>query len=284
MISSKEYQNRKKRNQFSIFIFILGICLVLFPIVSQISYFIISHKQINEFEKEIGKINTSEIDRRIELANAYNGAIKNDGIGISDPYTNLQQEGRTEYARMLQVHEQIGYVNIPSINTKIPIYAGSSDIVLQKGAGHLEGTSLPVGGSGTHTVITAHSGLPTAHHFTDLHKVKVGDVFFIRNIKEILAYKVNLIKVVEPTDLEEVAIEDKKDYATLLTCTPYMINSHRLLVRGERIPYMPEQEQQERGSILKSSLIQLILILLALLSFILIAVWIRKGKKCKRSV
>lgn len=139
--------------------------------------------------------------------------------------------------------------------------------MLQKGAGHLEGTSLPVGGLNTHTVITAHRGLPTANLFTDLDKVKEGDIFFIRNIKEKLAYKVKSIEIVEPTDLEKVAVREGEDYATLLTCTPYMINSHRLLVKGERI-FLEESDVQEKGNIFENSLVRLFIGTLLLLSLL----------------
>ena len=131
----------------------------------------------------------------------------------------------------------VGHIQIPKIGTDIPIRAGSSEDVLQQGAGHLEGTSLPIGGKSTHTVITAHRGLPNAKLFRNLDQLAYGDVFYISNIKETIAYKVDKIQVVEPSDFEPVLVVENKDYATLLTCTPYMINSHRLLVRGERIPY-----------------------------------------------
>lgn len=273
-------KNGKKQNIFFRIIFIIGFCLMLFPIVSQGWYFYISHQDINKFEKEASDINKDEIERRLELAQAYNSSLKKDGKSIEDPYTNIQKEGRSEYARMLKIHEQIGYVSIPSINTEVPIFAGSSEAVLQKGAGHLEGTSLPVGGSGTHTVITAHNGLPTAQLFTDLNKVKVGDIFYIKNIKETLAYRVDQIKVVEPGDLDEVSIEDNKDYATLLTCTPYMINSHRLLVRGERIAYNAETKQEIKRNIFKNSWIQLVLVVVGVTALTII-VRIYKKRKLK---
>ncbi|EGL35415.1 sortase family protein [Parvimonas sp. oral taxon 110 str. F0139] len=140
---------------------------------------------------------------------------------------------------MLQVGELIGHVEIPKIDENLPIYAGTSEDILQKGAGHLEGSSLPVGGEGTHSVITAHRGLPTAALFTKLDKLQKGDVFFIHNIQTVLAYEVDQILVVEPSDFSPILVESGKDYVTLLTCTPYMVNSHRLLVRGHRIEYTP---------------------------------------------
>lgn len=245
---SKQRNKGKQKQQhplFLVLVFLLGAGLVLFPVVSQISYYLASHEKINQFEKDVTEIDTAEIDRRMELAHAYNETVTNKNL--VDPYTKLQKEARTEYARMLKVHEQIGYVSVPRIGEKLPIYAGASETVLQKGVGHLEGTSLPVGGPSTHAVLTAHRGLPTARLFTDLDKVKKGDVFYVKNIKETLAYQVDQIRVVEPTELDAVAIVEGQDYMTLLTCTPYMVNSHRLLVRGHRIPYSEKEEKQEEA-------------------------------------
>ncbi|MGT2754733.1 class C sortase [Streptococcus ovis] len=211
---------------------------ILYPFSSQLYYQYINQQEVQEFDSQKSKLDTSAVDKRIELATAYNRTLTPAKLG--DPFTETEKEGIAEYARMLELQEQIGYVTIPSINQELPIRAGTSESVLQEGAGHLEGTSLPVGGEGTHTVITAHRGLPSSRLFTDLDKVKKGDIFYITNIKETLAYQVDQILVVEPNDFDPVLVVDGEDYATLLTCTPYMINSHRLLVRGKRIP-MPEK-------------------------------------------
>ncbi|MBS4750159.1 class C sortase [Carnobacteriaceae bacterium zg-ZUI78] len=231
----------KRRKRGLIIIFLLGLGITLFPIVSQTMYYFASRVVVTEFEKNASHISTKDVDKRIALAKAYN-ETRIQKVWIQDPFTDLQKDGIKEYARMLEINEQIGYLRIPKLLEEIPIYAGTSENVLQKGVGHLELTSLPVGGESTHTVLSAHRGLPTAKLFTDLDKMEIGDMFYIRNIKEILAYRVFQVKVVEPTDLGAIAIQTGKDCATLLTCTPYMINSHRLLVMGERVPYV-EQEQ-----------------------------------------
>ncbi|MEW4355208.1 class C sortase [Streptococcus pneumoniae] len=235
---------RKKRKTGLIVIFLIGFAIMLFPIVSQITYYYASKAVVTKFEEQVSTIDTSEIDRRMELAQAYNEThlLPN---GIEDVFTKRQKDGLKEYARMLEVNEQIGYVKIPKISQEIPIYAGTTETVLQKGVGHLEATSLPIGGVSTHSVLTAHRGLPTARLFTDLDKLKKGDVFYVRNIKETLAYRVVSIKTVAPSDLNSIAIEEGKDYVTLLTCTPYMINSHRLLVTGERTEYSEGEEKLE---------------------------------------
>lgn len=236
-------KKKKKSNLPFIFIFILGFLILLYPQVSRLYYRVQANNNIGIFDEASAHLDEEEVNRRMELARAYNASLVND---ISeDPYSeDKKEEGKKEYARMLEVHEQIGHINIPRINTDIPVYAGTSEEVLQKGAGHLEGTSLPIGGNNSHTVITAHSGLPTAKLFTDLSKVKMGDKFYFHNLKEVLAYQVDQIKIVEPSNFEDLLIVPGHDYATLLTCTPIMLNSHRLLVRGHRVPYEPLEEQK----------------------------------------
>ncbi|KAF1154965.1 class C sortase [Streptococcus agalactiae] len=254
----------------------MGSLILLFPIVSQVSYYLASHQNINQFKREVAKIDTNTVERRIALANAYNETLSRNPLLI-DPFTSKQKEGLREYARMLEVHEQIGHVAIPSIGADIPIYAGTSETVLQKGSGHLEGTSLPVGGLSTHSVLTAHRGLPTARLFTDLNKVKKGQIFYVTNIKETLAYKVVSIKVVDPTALSEVKIVNGKDYITLLTCTPYMINSHRLLVKGERIPYDSTEAEKHKEQTVQDYRLSLVLkILLVLLIGLFIVIMMRR--------
>lgn len=232
----KKLRSKLKRNGLFIFIFIIGLAVAVYPLISQWYYRIESSEEIIEFTKKVKELDSEEINRRMELARAYNSTL--DVSKLTDPYSDDQKKaGVAEYARMLQVGEMIGHVEIPKINENLPIYAGTSDSILEKGSGHLEGTSLPVGGIGTHTVLTAHRGLPTAKLFRNLDKLKEGDIFLIHNLETTLAYKVDQIMVVEPTNFEPVLVIEGGDYATLLTCTPYMINSHRLLVRGYRIDY-----------------------------------------------
>lgn len=231
---------RKKKKRASTFllvaIFLMGLLVLMYPIISRLYYNVESSYEIDDFDKEAAKLDDAEVKRRIELAHAFNDSLVNHID--KDPYTDEQKAaGRKEYARMLELNERMGHVEIPKINVDIPMYAGTDEDVLQKGVGHLEGTSLPVGGIDTHTVLTAHCGLPTAKLFTDLEKLKEGDVFYVHNLAETLAYKVVQIKVVNPDQFDDLLVVKGHDYATLLTCTPYMINTHRLLVRGERIPY-----------------------------------------------
>lgn len=234
--SEKLRSRKKKRHKNSILficIFILGLLIMLYPMISQQYYRVVASQEIDIFSVEAAKLEDAEVLRRMDLARAYNRTL--DPSKLFDPYTKEEEEGVAEYARMLEVEEKIGYVDIPKIDEKIPIYAGTSESILQRGAGHLEGTSLPVGGASTHTVITAHRGLATAKMFRNLDKLEIGDIFYVHNIKERLAYQVDQIIEVEPYDFSPVLVTENKDYATLLTCTPYMINTHRLLVRGHRV-------------------------------------------------
>ena len=249
-----EIVEKIKKNWKIILIFILGLLIATYPIISNYYYTIDNNNQISEFNEAVAEMPDKEVLERIELAKAYNDTL--DPSRLADPYTEREKKGVENYARMLEVREKIGYVDIPKIGQQIPVYAGTSEDILQHACGHLEGTSLPIGGKDTHAVITAHRGLPQVKLFRDLDKMEVGDLFFFTNVKETLAYKVDQILVVEPWDFEPVLVVEGKDLMTLLTCTPYMINSHRLLVRGHRVPYVPEvKEEIERAKFNYKSLI-----------------------------
>ena len=249
-----EIVEKIKKNWKIILIFILGLLIATYPIISNYYYTIDNNNQIAEFNEAVAEMPSKEVLERIELAKAYNDTL--DPSRLADPYTEREKKGVENYARMLEVREKIGYIDVPKIGQQIPVYAGTSEDVLQHACGHLEGTSLPIGGKDTHAVITAHRGLPQVKLFRDLDKMEVGDLFFFTNVKETLAYKVDQILVVEPWNFEPVLVVEGKDLMTLLTCTPYMINSHRLLVRGHRVPYVPEvKEEIERAKFNYKSLI-----------------------------
>lgn len=231
-----------KRNWKIILLFITGFLIASYPIISNWYYTVENNNQIVDFKEAVDEMSQAEIDERIDLARAYNETL--DPSKLADPYTDREKKGVENYARMLEAREKIGYLDVPKINQQIPVYAGTSEDVLQKACGHLEGTSLPIGGMSTHSVITAHRGLPQVKLFRDLDKMQVGDVFYYTNVKETLAYQVDQILVIEPWNFDPVLVVEGKDYMTLLTCTPYMINSHRLLVRGHRIPYVPEEKEE----------------------------------------
>lgn len=238
--NKNENINRHKKKSWRkillLLVFLLGALIFFYPFISQKYYEIKANNVITNYQKEVAKLDDAEMSEKLRLSEAYNSLLQ--PSYLSDPFSEKEiDQGVKNYAQMLTINEQIGYIEIPKINQKLPLYIGTSDRVLQKGVGHLEGTSLPVGGNNTHTVLTAHSGLPEAVLFTALDKMEIGDEFYIHVLNRTIAYKTDQIITVEPSDFTPVSVVPDKDYATLLTCTPYMINSHRLLVRGERIPY-----------------------------------------------
>ena len=246
--------------------------------ISQKYYEIESTNEVVEFKKKTDEIDKDDIKRRIELAKAYNSTL--DPSRLSDPFTKKEREGQAEYARMLEVNEMLGHVEIPKISQDLPVYAGTSDEVLEKGCGHLEGTSLPIGGKSTHTVITGHRGLPNAKLFRNLDQLVEGDIFYIHNIETTLAYKIDHIEVVEPSNFEPVMVKEGKDLATLLTCTPYMINSHRLLVRGHRIAYQAAIDDGVANTPrFKPDFFQLFLVMLPIIVFLIIILIREAGKR-----
>lgn len=229
-------------------LFLLGLLIFAYPVISNYVYQRTADTVNNDFDEAVAQIDDTKIQENLTLAYAYNVFLSETtgNIRLEDPYTQEEKEaGLAEYARMLEVNEQMGHVQIPKIGLDAPIYAGTSETVLQKGIGHMEGTSLPVGGESTHSVITGHRGLPSAELFTELDELEIGDKFYIKYIGGTLAYEVDQIKVVEPTDFSQITIEEGQDYLTLLTCTPYMVNSHRLLVRGHRTEYVEAIQEKE---------------------------------------
>lgn len=162
----------------------------------------------------------------------------------------FDEEDQHEYEQLLNVAGDgiLGHISIPKIEVSLPIYHGTDESVLQKGAGHLAGSSLPVGGAGTHCVLSAHRGLPSSKLFTDLDQMEVRDIFILQVLDETLIYEVDQIKVVKPEEMEYLAINEEKDYCTLLTCTPYGINTHRLLVRGHRVKNVTHLSEEEIAS------------------------------------
>lgn len=222
---------------------LLGLTFILYPFFSQIFYDQDASSEVTDFQKAVEAIDPPELKKEnVKRAEAYNEALE-PNLRWIDPYSEEErEEGVAIYSEMLKVKEKIGVVHIPKIKISLPLYAGTAESILQKGVGHLEGTSLPVGGENTHSVVTAHRGLPEARLFTDLDKMELGDVFSVETMAGELFYEVDNIIVVEPHETDTVKIIEGEDYLTLLTCTPYMINSHRLLVRGTRTDAPPPEE------------------------------------------
>ena len=224
--------------------FLLALGMTLYPIISTI-YNEKHQSQIHtQYQEQVKQVDNSAIIKAKELAIAYNEAIQ-PGAQLSDAFSNEALLWASEdYKNQLNVTGNgiMGYVNIPSLNIHLPIYHGTDSKTLEKGVGHLLGSSLPVGGDTTHSILTAHSGMANKKMFSDLPQLKIGDVFYLEVLGETLAYQVDQIKTVMPYDVTYLGIEEERDLCTLVTCTPFGVNTHRLLVRGTRIPYEVAEE------------------------------------------
>ncbi|HAT4252537.1 TPA: class C sortase [Clostridium perfringens] len=234
---------------YIVLIFILGLSIAFYPLISDQWNKYRANKLIANYDNVVKEIKPDEIKKKIDDARKYNKTLI--GGVVPDAFSVRNGVKDKEYESLLNINNDgiIGSVEIPSIDVNIPIYHYTTDEVLAKGAGHLLGSSLPVGGENSHTVISAHRGLPSAKLFTDLDQLKDGDLFYFHVCGEIFAYKVDQILVVEPEQTSELAIKEGEDLATLFTCTPYSINSHRLLVRGHRVPYDKKEEIQEKEKV-----------------------------------
>lgn len=234
---------------YIVLIFILGLSIAFYPLISDQWNKYRANKLIANYDNVVKEIKPDEIKKKIDDARKYNETLI--GGVVPDAFSVRNGIKDKEYESLLNINNDgiIGSVEIPSIDVNIPIYHYTTDEVLAKGAGHLFGSSLPVGGESSHTVISAHRGLPSAKLFTDLDQLKDGDLFYFNVCGETFAYKVDQILVVEPEQTSELAIKEGEDLATLFTCTPYSINSHRLLVRGHRVPYDKKEELQEKEKV-----------------------------------
>ena len=227
--------------------FCAGLIISLYPLISNIYSRKNQMDVINKYQEDIEKIDEQEMANELELANAYNRKL-NQTIVLTDPFDPSAIDMADDaYYDILNYTDDgvMAYINIPKIDVNLPIYHGTDNEHMLKGVGHLVGTSFPVGGVDTHAVLSAHSGLSTAELFTNLTDLKKGDLFYIHVLDDVLAYEVDKINVLKPDETNDLKIVPGQDYVTLVTCTPYGINSHRLLVRGHRVEYDPDLEKQE---------------------------------------
>ena len=232
---------KKKKGNFTTLLLILvllaGLSLLLYPSFADWWNSFHSSRAIASYEEQVANIDDAQYEELWDAARDYNQSLlhhPNDFI--------LSDEQQEIYKSLLDFGGNgiMGYIEIPMIDVMLPIYHGTKESVLQIAVGHLDWTSLPVGGAGSHCVLSGHRGLPSARLFTDLDKLKVGDVFMLHVLNEILTYEIDQILIVEPQDTDPLLIEPGKDLCTLITCTPYGINSHRMLVRGHRIESQEE--------------------------------------------
>lgn len=219
-------------NIILIFIFLVGLSLLLYPTVSDYWNSLRQSAAITGYSEQVAALDEERYAQLWQAAQEYNAEL------AEHPINYLASEEQTEkYNELLNIggNGVMSYIEIPIINCSVPIYHGTSDEVLQVAIGHLDWSSLPIGGESTHCVVSGHRGLPSARLFTDLDKMVIGDIFMLRTLDEVLTYEVDQIRIVEPHETQDMEIQRGEDYCTLVTCTPYGINSHRLLVRGRRI-------------------------------------------------
>lgn len=274
---------------FRIIVLLIAFSVLLYPTVSNYLYEKNGARVISSYDENAVRLSESEKQAMLEAARQYNRELLGN-IELLDPFSPLKKEVDARYQSLLNTNEagMMGYIRIPKIDVELPIYHGTEERILQSGVGHFEGTSLPVGGESSHTVLAGHRGLPSKLLFTDLDQMKEGDIFYLKILGETFAYKIDQILTVLPENTKALTIEPGKDYATLVTCTPYAVNTHRLLVRGSRIPYEEAVRQVPDEKITPTLPFQVKVLLAAIgvlvLIFIVYQLWkkTRKRKEMRR--
>jgi sortase A len=228
----KSWLKKNRINLILIGIVLLGLGLIAYPGFADWWNSFHQSRAVASYAESVANLDASKYSEMLAGAEAYNADLAKTGVRWI-----MTDEQMAEYNRQLAVTDSgiMGYIDIPKIRVTLPIYHGTDDTILQIAIGHIAGTSLPVGGASTHCVVSGHRGLPSARLFTDIDKLVEGDTFTMTVLNRTVTYEVDQIRIVEPTDLSNLQIEEGKDYCTLVTCTPYGINTHRLLVRGHRV-------------------------------------------------
>lgn len=259
-------------------IFLVGIGLFAYPTFSDYWNSFHQSKAVASYVENVTNMDKEQYDKLWNEAVAYNAKLAETGIQWT-----MTDEEKKQYNEYLKVDDSgiMGYIDIPVIDCSLPIYHGTDESVLQIAIGHIEGSSLPVGGAGSHCVISGHRGLPSARLFTDLDKLVEGDIFIIHTLDATLTYEVDQIRIVEPTDLSDLQIEEGKDLCTLVTCTPYGINTHRLLVRGHRIANQEEGNVRVSADATQIDPVQ-VAPFLAVPILLLLIIWVFAGSKRRR--
>ena len=260
-------------------IILIGLGLLAYPTFADWWNSFHQARAIQSYAAAVANLDREEYDRIITAAEEYNKELAQIGL-----IWNMTREQIREYNEELTIDESgiMGYIDIPKINVKLPIYHGIDEDVLKVAIGHIAGTSLPVGGDGTHCVLSGHRGLPSARLFTDLDKVAEGDTWTLTVLDRTYTYECDQIRVVEPTDLSTLGMIDGKDYCTLVTCTPYGVNSHRLLVRGHRIANASGEANVIADAILIESVYIAPFIAVPMLVVLIIEMLIVTGRKRRK--
>ena len=261
----------------------LGVGLLFYPDISSWHNGRI-HKGLTQiYNEEISRMREEYIEGHLRRAREHNLALK--GEHIQDPFitgSGAAVPSRADYLEILNIGGIMAQISIPAIDVRLPVFHTTSTEVLDRGVGHIEETSFPIGGQGTHAVLTAHSGLVHSRMFTDLEKIVIGDLFFVTVLNKTLAYEVDQIIVVLPHEIEALKIARDADHVTLITCVPYSINTHRLLVRGTRVPYIPYM-QNEIESITRTIDWRIVVIIIFSVLFLIIALLYKVKDKKRRN-
>ena len=271
---------KKATTVIVIFVFLVGLSLLLYPTLSDRWNAYHQSRMIISHAESVEKLSAEVCESYLTDAAAYNEELRTyeDRWKLTDDQTKRYNE-----TLICDDTEIISYIEIPKIRISLPIYHGTASTVLQEAVGHLEGTSLPVGGEGTHCALSGHRGLPSARLFTDLDKLVEGDQFLLYTMNQMLTYEVDQIRVVVPTDLSPLAIEEGKDYCTLITCTPYGINTHRIMVRAHRVDNVTEKHILVTAEALQIDEITVALVIgLPVLAITFLIVVLRPRKKKHR--
>ncbi len=275
---------RKKASIIStivlIIILLVGLSVMLYPTVSDWWNSKVQSRAVASYNESVAQLDNGETERLLAEAREYNRKI----AGVYSPFTNYDSVPGYEDILNISGTGIMGYISIPVIKAEFPIYHGTSAEVLNVAAGHLQGSSLPVGGFDTHAVISAHRGLPSAKLFTDLDKLVVGDTFTITVLDRVLTYEVEEILIVKPEEIDKLVIVPERDYVTLMTCTPYGVNTHRLLLRSHRIDTVYSHDVKVVADAVQVDPMLVVPLISAPLVVGLIGFWIFGEKKRKRFV
>lgn len=269
------------RKWLLIIIFVVGLGIFSYPIVSNLLSTKVHQSVVEEYTETVEKMDKKDIEKERKKADKHNEKLEDAQLDFVDPFSEATTEerkaGNKSYYDALNIGPAIGTLEIPKINTNLPIYHGSSEDVLSQGVGHLENSSLPTGKPGTHSVLTAHRGLPSSKLFRHLDEMEVGDEFYIQVLDETYAYQVFDVEIVLPHQTEWLQMTDDEEIVTLLTCEPYMINTHRMLVKGKRVPYNPAKKEASEASELPW-----LYIVIAIVVLLVLLILYRKRKKKAR--
>ena len=278
---------KRVRNILPVLVILAGLLILLYPTISNFLIEQNSSRAVASYDAATVYLAQQEREQMLADARAYNERLANPSgtdVSVSEGGEPAQVGEVLSYEDLLDLNGDgmMGYIIIPKMNVELPIYHTVEEKVLQVGVGHLENTSLPVGGPSTHASLSGHRGLPSAKLFTDLDQMEEGDQFFIKVLGETLAYEVHSVETVLPHETESLAIQEGEDLVTLITCTPYAINSHRLLVHAHRIPYVPEMDEviEQVGGFINIPLPYLLLMIaLAVLAVFLVVLKVRASRK-----